>query len=269
MKKLIYKIFHPNIFIKILSYILSIYLLIYVFTMHIEESLLAYIAYPLSTYALILFIIWFIKACNFSSEFIHNTSLYKLYKKNERNILKYSLTITSIINLLYGLFKLITGIYYSSWWFITIAIYYLILCLMKLLVLKNSKSIIRNIGIILLLMNFVLIGIVVLSLGHDYHITYKDYLIYVVALYDFYLIITSIINVFKYRNDKREVMIASKYISLIVSMITMLELEIAMIYEFGDDGEFKTIMISITGLVIFIINIILSVKMICNNRSKV
>lgn len=268
MKKIIYKIFQPNIFIKILTYILSVYLLIYVFTMHIEESVLAYAAYPLSTYALILFIIWFIKACNFSSEFIHNTALYKLYKKNKRDILKYSLTITSVINLLYGIFKLITGIYYCSWWFITIAIYYLILCLMKSLVLKNSKSIIRNIGIILLLMNFVLIGIVVLSLRHDYHIIYKDYLIYAVALYDFYLIITAIINVFKYRNDKSEVMVASKYISLVVSMISMLELEIAMIYEFGDDDEFKLIMISITGLVIFIINIILSIRMIYKNSSK-
>lgn len=88
---------------------------------------------------------------------------------------------------------------------------------------------------------------------------YPGSLIYVVALYDFYLIITAIINVFKYHNHKSPMLIASKCINLTV----------AMIYQFGDnDIAFKNMMIGITGFAVAIINSLMAVYLIIKGRTK-
>lgn len=98
---------------------------------------------------------------------------------------------------------------------------------------------------------------------------YPGSLIYVVALYDFYLIITAIINVFKYHNHKSPMLIASKCINLTVAMISMISLEAAMIYQFGDnDIAFKNMMIGITGFAVAIINSLMAVYLIIKVRTK-
>lgn len=139
--KLIKSLFHPN---KIVGFLLcnsSIILLIYIFTKHLEDTPLAYIAYLLSTYSLIIFIIWFIKVCEFSSNFVKNNSkLYQQYDENKESITKLTFHFSLIVNLIYGIFKLTTGIYFKSAWFITFAIYYILLCFMKINLIPSLKK---------------------------------------------------------------------------------------------------------------------------------
>lgn len=174
--------------------------------------------------------------------------------------------------------KFITGIYYRSFWFITFAIYYLALWEMKILLIKGSKSkkikfqeykILKKIGITLLLLNFVLTGIIILIYHQNQVIKYPGSLIYLIALYDFCLIISAIINVLKYRKYKNPVISASKCINLTVAMISMISLEVAMIYEFGNnDVTFRNTMISITGVIAVIINSLMSINMILKSNKK-
>ena len=279
MKKIINQILFPSKFIAIPFCLFSVALLVNVFSIHLEGTLISYISYLLSTYSLILFVIWFIKTCKFTTDEIKKRKLYKTYNKNINLINKYAIIISSLVNLLFGIFELITGIYYKSWWFITLAIYYLILCFMKILLLKNIKHLgenikkelkkLKNTGIILLLLNIVLTEIIILTIKYDHYINYQGYLIYAIALYDFYLIICAVINVIKYRYYNSPIIIANKCISLTVAMISMLSLEIAMISKFGNnETNFKFIMISLTGLAIVIINSIMSIIMIIKSNEK-
>lgn len=273
MKKILLKVFYPNKFIGVPICIFSAILLIFVFSAHLEGHFISYVAYLLSFYSLILFIIWFYKACKFSSNFIKSTKIYNYYENNSQLVLKLSLILSSIINLIYGIFKLITGIYYNSWWFITFAIYYLILWFMKLSLIKNTNNFgenikkeykkLKNTGVVLLFLNIVLVGMIVLIINKGEYFSYPGYLIYAVALYDFYLIITATINVFKHINYKSPIISASKCISLTVAMISILSLEVSMIYEFGNnDTNFKLIMTSLTGFAIALINSIMAIIMI-------
>lgn len=273
MKKIIKKIFIPNKVIGIILFNLAFILLIYVFSNHLEDTPLAYISYLLSTYALIIFCIWFFKLCKFGNESIKKTNLYRSYQNNNVLITKIKLYSSLSINLLYGLFNLITGIYYISWWFITFAIYYLLLCFMKLSLVKNTKSKVTNlkkdfkklklIGIILLFLNLILSGIIILIIKQGQVISYNGVVIYIVALYDFILIITAIVNVIKYRKNNSPILIASKCINLTVAMIAMISLEVAMVYQFGNnDSSFKSVMTGSMGFVICIINSIMSIYMI-------
>lgn len=279
MKKIVFKIFNPNKLIGIPLCIFSIILLIFIFSTHLEGTPLSYVSYLLSAYSLVLFIIWFCKACKFSSNFIKKTKFYKFYEEHKDIILKVSLILSSIINLIYGIFKLVTGIYYTSWWFITFAIYYLILWIMKMSLIKDTKHFgeiinkeykkLKNTGSILLFLNIILTGMIMLILRKGQYFSYPGYLIYIVALYDFYLIIVAVINVFKHINYKSPIVSASKCISLTVAMISILSLEVAMIYQFGNnDLNLKKIMISCTGFGITLINSIMAIIMIYKGKRR-
>lgn len=57
MKVIIKKIIEPNKVLGFLLFNLGMGLLIYVFGFHLEESWIAYIAYLLSAYALVIFVV--------------------------------------------------------------------------------------------------------------------------------------------------------------------------------------------------------------------
>lgn len=273
MKEIIKKVLYPNNFIGFILFNLGFGLLIYVFSCHLEETPIAYVSYVLSAYALTIFCIWFYKVCRFSNEFIKKNRLYKIYQDHFLLATKASLYSSLSINLIYGLFELITGIYYKSWWFITLAVYYLLLCIMKLSLVRNINNQLlsekkefkklKSTGIILLFLNLILVGMIILIISQDKQITYNGFIIYAVALYDFYLIISAIVNVIKYRKKHNPILIASKCINLTVAMISMISLEVAMVSTFGNEGPvFKLIMTGSMGFGICLINSIMSIYMI-------
>lgn len=280
MKEIINKILNPNKIVGCLLFNLGFGSLIYVFACQKEDTFLAYISYGLSAYALIIFSIWFYKVCQFSNHCIKSSKIYNLYEKNSLLVTKGTLYTSLSINLIYGVFELITGIWYKSWWFITLAVYYLLLCLIKISLVKNIKEKysdnlkneykkLKETGIILLLLNFILIGMVILIVHQNKQINYNGFMIYVVALYDFYLIISAIVNVCKYRKNHNPILIASKCVNLTVAMISMISLEVAMVSQFGgDDASFKLVMTGSMGFAICIINTVMSIYMIVKSNKK-
>lgn len=69
----------------------------------------------------------------------------------------------------------------------------------------------KQIGTILLLLNVILIGIIILIIHQNQTIEYPGYLIYIVAMYDFYLIISAFINVLKNHTKNSPVSLLSLY----------------------------------------------------------
>lgn len=281
MKELLKKFLYPNKFIGFILFNLGFGLLIYVFSCHLENTPIAYVSYLLSAYALIIFCIWFYEVCRFSNDFIKKSKIYDFYRKHFLLFTKASLYSSLSINLIYGIFEFITGIYYKSWWFVTFAVYYLLLCIIKISLVKNMNNNKSNLkkeykklkstGIILLFLNLVLTGIVTLILAKNQVINYSGFLIYIVALYDFYLIISAIVNIIKYRKNNSPILIASKCVNLTVAMISMISLEVAMIYQFGNnESTFKLVMTGSMGFAICLINTFMAIYMIvkANNNLK-
>lgn len=269
MKKVIKKMLFPNIISGFLIFNLGFGLLIYVFSNHLEESPLAYISYILSFYALIIFCVWFYKVCKFTNDSIKKSRVYHFYQKHHMIFIKVTIFSSLIFNLIYGILKLVIGVYYGSLWFITFAVYYLLLGFMKLCLVKNINNHekeykkLKHTGIIMLFINLILAGIIILIIKHDKIINYNGFLIYLVALCDFYFIISAIINVIKHRNNNSPVIVASKCINLTVAMVSMISLEVSMIYQFGNnDSGFKMIMTSSMGFTICLINFFMAIYMI-------
>jgi len=161
-------------------------------------------------------------------------------------------------------------------WFIVLAVYYVILAVMRFLLVRFVRGNklgtnrlgellrARTCSFILLLLNFTLTGAVMMILfqnkGYDYH----GVLIYVMALYTFYITTHAIIDLIKYRKYKSPVMTTSKIISLCAALVSMLSLETAMFSQFGGEmsAEGKQLMIALTGAGVSIVVICMSLYMI-------
>ena len=194
-----------------------------------------------------------------------------------------SLYLSLGLNLLYAAMKLFYGVYYRSVWFGTLAVYYIMLALMRFLLLHHvnrtgfGADLVRELkryrlcGMILMLMNIALSGVVILVVRKNEGFEYAGYLIYVMAMYAFYSVITAVINLVKYRQFRSLVMSASKAIKLAAALVSMLSLETAMIAQFGkeDNAElFRQLMTGTTGGGVCVIVLGMAVYMIVSATKR-
>lgn len=106
----------------------------------------------------------------------------------------------------------------------------------------------RLCGIMLLVMNQALAGIVIFMVHQNRGFDYPGVLIYAMALYAFYSVITAVVNLVKFRKHGSPVMSAAKAINLVAAMVSILSLETAMMAQFGGDDEaFRAVMTGATG----------------------
>lgn len=164
------------------------------------------------------------------------------------------------INLFYAAVKLVSGILYGSAWLITLAAYYALLAVMRFLVLtaarkRHSITLIgefrrcRLCGVLLAPMNLALSGMVLFLVRQEGSYHYPGVLIYVMAMYTFYAVITAAINIVKFRRRGSPTLSAAKAINLTAALVSMLALETAMLSQFGgeDDALFRQVMLSVSG----------------------
>ena len=269
----------PTLLISVPSYGLVIYAL----AGKDVEPVIAYISYFLSTYALIISITGITGIVRFIRQGIDKHPLVRKaldiplvdrYLREDMFRAETGLYQGFFINLLYAGIKMFSGIFYRSVWFATLAVYYILLAVMRASLLhyvrKTGKNKIsewkryRLCGIILLLMNIALAGIVILVIYQNSGFEYPGMLIYVMAMYAFYAAITAVRNVVKFRKYGNPVMSAAKVINLTAALVSMLSLETAMLTQFGaaDDPIFRQMMTAFTGAGISIIVLGMAVFMI-------
>lgn len=268
----------PTILISIPSFVLVVYVL----ANDMKNTVISYAAYMLSAYAMVITITGMAGIVRLLRQGIENhpivkkvlsIPLFEKYLKEVEFRTETSLYQGLFINLLYVVLKFCSGIYYRSIWFGSLAVYYLLLAVMRFSLLHYVRSRKRNnvselkryrfCGIVLLFMNQALVAIMVIVIKQNKGFEYAGFLIYAMAFYAFYAVITSIINVVKFRKYGSPVMSAAKVISLTAALVSMLSLETAMLAQFGgDDVMFRQIMTSATGAGVCVIVLGMAVFMI-------
>lgn len=182
------------------------------------------------------------------------------------------------INLLYIVMKLASGLYYRSAWFLSIAVYYSLLAVMRLLLLRAKKRVAspeaewqhyRLCGIMLLLMNQALVGMVTFMVRQNRGYTYPGLLIYAMAAYSFYALIFAVRSLVKFRKNSSPVLSAAKAIALAAAMVSLLALTTAMIARFGNgDSAFRRLMTSAVGGGVCILVLGMAIFMICTSTKQ-
>ena len=180
-----------------------------------------------------------------------------------------------MVNFFYVVFRILVGIRYASVWFLTIAIYYLLLGIMRLSLILSYRNrsvkaelrCYRRTAWLLFLLNIPMGGMIVLMVLTDSGYSYPGYVIYLSSLYTFYTIILAIVNLVTFRKLGSPILSAAKVLSFVAALMSLLGLQTAMISQFSTEGEaFRRRMNAITGGGVWFSVILIAVYMLLRSR---
>lgn len=180
-----------------------------------------------------------------------------------------------MVNFLYAVFRIFVGIRYASVWFLTMAIYYLLLGIMRLSLIlsyrnrgvKSELHCYRRTAWLLFLLNIPMGGMTVLMVLTDSGYSYPGYVIYLSAMYTFYTIILAIVNLVKFRKLGSPILSAAKILNFVAALMSLLGLQTAMISQFSTKGEdFRRMMNALTGGGVWFSVILIAVTMLLRSR---
>ncbi len=286
-KIIINKILHPPVGVIIILPVIAFAGLIYVFACDDTRGALDYVFYALSAYSLVILVIDLSKRIpeikNKIHAFIVSVKFLNSYltdRKFKGNVNLYQGAFTDVF---YTGFKLITGIIYSSVWFITLAVYHLFLGFLRVFLIicgRKEKKLAKNLlfgyncykkaAWFLFLLNIPMGGMIALMVWENSGFTYPGYVIYLSAMYTFYKVIMAIINLVKFRGVGSPILSSAKVVNFVAAMMSVLGLQTAMIAAFSENQEtFRRTINAVTGSAITISVIVIAVYMIVKARKKI
>ncbi len=282
-KQILHKLLFPGPVVVFVSVPVAAGLLVYTFLVAGENNPIAYIAYVFSAYALVILCTSISQLVRRGNQKIKQNPYVSRYFGDIPFKTRVSLQVSLAINLVYAGINIVSGIYYGSAWFASLAAYYILLSAMRIMLARyaNRQGFgedqiaewrrYRLCGLCLTVMNIALTGVVILVLHQDGGFAYAGILIYVMAMYAFFVTIKAVINVVQYRKYNSPAMSAARAISLVAALVSMLSLEIGMLAQFGgDNGEqFRQMMIGFTGGAVCAIVIAMGIYMMVRSTRRI
>lgn len=286
-KKLGKKLFFPPVWLMMLLVIISAVALTVIFVKGMEQSIPAYIVYVLAFYTLSVVTIFCAmvlpKQYSTIKQKIYDNPLGNRYMTDRVFRINVSLSVSFVISMLYVAINLWSWHTLRSYWFMVLAVYYVIMAVMRYLLVRYVR--IQKIGTdilsewkrskvcayILLLINLSLSGAVLMILYQHKGYDYPGIMIYVMAMYTFYSLTMSIVELVKYRSLASPIMSTAKIVSLSAALVSMLNLETAMFAQFGAEMtvEHQHIFIILTGAGVSITVVTLSIILIVRASKEI
>lgn len=249
--------------------------LIYIFLTGQNNSALAYPIYGLSAYCLTVLILPLPKLVRNAKvcvmRRINDTKFGGKYVNDLAFRGSVSIYRGMAVNFLYVLFRIVVGIRYASMWFIPMAVYYLVLAVLRLSLILNYRHKSKTVELrcyrwtarLLFLLNLPMGGMILLMVLTNSGYSYPGYVIYLSAMYTFYTIVTSVINLVRFRRLGSPILSAAKVLNFIAALMSILGLQTAMIVQFSTEGDdFRKMMNAITGGAIWLSVILTAVYML-------
>ena len=281
------KFLFPPIWLIVILTVISTVALVEIFVKGWETHPLACICYVIAFYTLtvVCILCWkVLPGCYQTVKAkLHGNKYTDRYLTDVVYKTKIGLYRSLAINLIYVAVNAVSGIIYNTHWFGIFAVYYGIIAIMRFLLVRYvGKNPIGNNHLgelkrarlcagILLTVNLALSGAVLMMVYFDRGFQYQGFLIYVIALYTFYITMIAIIDMVKYRKYKSPVMSITKIIKMASALFSMLFLETAMFAQFGADTspEVKRIMIMATGAGISVAVVSMAIYMIVQTTKEI
>ena len=190
-----------------------------------------------------------------------NHRLVKRYGSDKTFKTTVKLDRSLIINVMYIGLNLYYSFKYRTRWFAIFAVYYALLAMIRFLLveylhhyglgenrLKELKRA-RLCASFLLFINLILSASVLMMIFFQKRFEYQGIMIYVMAMYVFYMLISSGVELITYRKMNSPIMTMSVMTKLAAALVSLLSLETAMFAQFGQDMSFEhqKLMIILTG----------------------
>lgn len=179
------------------------------------------------------------------------------------------------VNFLYVVFRIVAEIRYASVWFISIAVYYFVLGILRAYLVIGWRSrtpmreyrCYRTTALLLFLLNIPMGVMIVLMVRTNSGFSHSGYVIYLSALYTFYSMVTAVTNLVKFRRLGSPILSAAKVLNFVAAMMSILGLQTAMISRFSENGEsYRRMMNAITGGFVYGIVIFIAIYMLVHSK---
>lgn len=283
-KKLVKALLFPHIAVMIILIPTAAAFLVYSLSILSPESVIAIISYVLSAYTLTVWCFRIPELIGFFKAFKSENKYIKLWQSNADLRMKVSLYGTVILNTAYAVFQLCLGFWHRSFWFFSLAGYYISLGIMRFFLVRHTsrykprenmyKELIkyRACGIIFLIMNLALALIIFFMIYWNRTFNHHEITTIAMAAYTFTAFTVAIVNAVKYRRIGSPVYSASKAINLASACVSMLTLESTMLTTFGKENLSlfdRRMMLGASGGVISVFIIVMAIFMIATGTKKI
>lgn len=237
--RLFFRLLHPPRAVLCLVPPLSFAALSVLFLWGDTRDAAAYVIYTLSAYSLVIWVLAAPKQFQRAAEAVRMSGTMRRIKRSAFGgrypsdlAFHGSVGICQgmAINFCYVMFRLAVGIRYASVWFLSMAVYYLVLGALRsyLIVCYRRRSpeleqrCYRITAWLLLLLNIPMGGMIVLMIRTDSRYFYPGSVIYLSALYTFYAFILAIVNVMRFRALGSPILSAAKVLNLVSALMSLL-----------------------------------------------
>lgn len=277
-QEILYRFLHPPKWILLILPPIVFAVLTYVLYFG-KSGIPAYLTYGMSAYCLAIWVLPIPKLCRkakaYTVQHLDGTAFGRRYLGDLAFRGSVSLYSGMTINFLYVVFRIFVGIRYASVWDMTIAVYYLLLGLIRLSLIlsyrsRTVKSDLRcycRTAWLLFALNIPMGGMILLMVLTDSGYSYPGYVIYLSALYTFYTVILSVVNIARFRKLGSPILSAAKILNLVAALMSLLGLQTAMIAQFSDgEGNFRVKMNAATGGTVWFAVILIAVYMLLHSR---
>ena len=284
LKALAARLFKPSVGIIVTIDILAMPLTIYALSSLAPMHPLSLIAYLLSSYALTVTIINLkrvirrIKELATGDELAIVRAVKGLMRKNKymgrylesRDFrAEVALYTGLVINMLFALFKGVTGITNRSAWLFSFGVYYLFLGIIRFIIMlgvhkRNNFDLeiserklyeykkYRLCGALIMVLNIAMAGMAIQMIVQNKANEYSQAVVIGSAAFTFYFLLSSIANVISFRRRDNAILSAAKDLNMIGALMSMYSLQTSMLYTFSKSGEdsFRRIMNTATGIAV-------------------
>lgn len=283
-KKIGKAILFPHIAIMIILLPIATVFLVFSMVYLGTESISAIISYVLAAYTLtvwcfkIPYLIRFFKSIKNENKYVRRW-LEDTHMRT--NITMYG---SLLWNMAYSVMQLGLGFIHSTFWFYSLAGYYLCLGLLRFYLVRHTTKYkpgdemkmelihYRTCGWVFLVLNLALTLMIFFMVYWNRTFHHHEITTITLAAYTFTSLTLAIINTVKYRKYNSPVYSASKAISLASACVSVLTLESTMLTTFGDGTMSLTgrrILLGISGGVISVFIIAMAIYMIVNGTKKI
>ncbi len=278
-KMILAELLNPPKWLHILLPIITFAALIFVFVNGLEKSAPAYVIYVMSAYCLAILIVPVSKLFkgikNAAKRKISRSEFGGRYFSDLAFRGSVSIYLGMFIDFFYVIFRVAVSICYASVWFVSMAVYYLVLGGIRLFFVLNNRRhnmakdvrCYRLTAWFLLLLNIPMGVMITLMVLTNSGYSYPGYVIYISAMYTFYIMIMSVVNLVKFRRLGNPILSAAKVLNFIAALMSVLGLQTAMIAEFSaESDDFRRLMNGITGAVIWVTVIATAIYMLVHSK---
>lgn len=273
----------PHIAIMLVLVPVSVGFLVYSMVFLGTESPVAIVSYVVAAYTLTVWCFKIPYLIRFFGTFKRENKYARRWLEDERLRVKVSLYGSLLFNTAYALLQLGMGIYHASFWFSSLAGYYILLALARFFLvrytgrnragerMREEWRLYRACGIAFLILNLALSLMVFFMIYWNRTFVHHQITTIAMAAYTFTAFTVAIVNIVKYRKYNSPVYSASKMISLAAACVSMLTLETTMLTAFGDgtmDLLSRRIMLGATGGAVAAVIIVMAVYMIARGNRE-